>query len=169
MAKKKQEAAPDEDVMVFDADDTESVYSGEGAIDLSGASEELPEFDILPAGKYSVVLDSLEFGMSKSSGNPMWTWIWVVDGGDYNDNKLWYHTTFTAKDIGRTKRILNRVAPEFMEETGGKFDPGEVGDDCPFLGCQAVAIVTVGRYQGKPNNGVKDILAPDDGGGSDFG
>lgn len=115
------------------------------------------ELPCLPRGVYDVEVDDLTFGMSQSSGNPMWTWKFAVDGGEHNGRKLFLHTPFAASIISRTKKIIGIFAPELLEKP---FNPKEVAESGEMLGRKARARVDIRKWEGKNRNNVRDILPP---------
>jgi hypothetical protein len=111
--------------------------------DLSDIAE--PEFEVLPAGTYEGYVDSVEYGASQRSGNPMLTWRVVVarptDGTDFN---LSVHTSFSEKAIARTKQQLLKLKPDLDLKT---FRPAEAND---IFGGMNVRVVV--RVQNNPPN-----------------
>lgn len=138
---------------------------GRMKVNLSGV-EEQGGFEAMPRGNYPVVVDNVEFGHSQSSGNPMWTWTLEVSEGEYQGRKLFYHTVFTDKAIGRVKKALRAVgAVNLLEDD---FDPEEVADNGDLAGLSCLAKVAVSTYEGEKRNNVKDLLPIAGGGGGDF-
>lgn len=111
--------------------------------DLSDIAE--PEFEVLPAGTYDGYVDSVEYGASQRSGNPMLTWRIVVarpaDGTDFN---LLMHTSFSEKAIGRTKQQLVKLVPDLDLKS---FRPGDAAE---IFGGMNVRVVV--RIQNNPAN-----------------
>jgi hypothetical protein len=111
--------------------------------DLSDIAE--PEFEVLPAGTYDGYVDSVEYGASQRSGNPMLTWRIVVarpsDGTDFN---LLMHTSFSDKAIGRTKMQLVKLVPDLDLKS---FRPGDAAE---IFGGMNVRVVV--RIQNNPAN-----------------
>ncbi len=153
----KAEAVPEEGNVFFNEDD--------GTVDLSGVDESV-QFEVMPRGKYPVILESLEYKISESGGNPMWSWEMTVTGdGEYAGRKLYYHTVFQGKPgaISRTKRAIKIIAPQYADV---KFNPEEVADSGELVGAEFVAQVDIKPYQGEKRNNVKDVLPAT--GGDDF-
>lgn len=124
--------------------------------------EEDKGFEVVPRGVYSAVVDSVEFGYSQRSGNPMWTWRFEISDGEYAGRKLFFHSTFNEGGLPRTKKTLSRVAPELLE---GAFSPEAIADDGVLLGKECQLRVDIRKYEGQPRNNVRDVLAPVDGRG----
>ena len=143
----------------FGMDDSE----GDGfVVDLSGVDDDgRPE--AMPRGIYDAVVDDLTFDHSQSSGNPMWTWILKVEGGEYDGRTLYYHTVFTEKAVPRVKRALKNLQTDegyaqALLET--KFDPSEVADEGKLLGGRCRLKVTTRKYDNRLTNNVQDLLPP---------
>lgn len=127
-------------------------------VDMTDVDEDV-QYENVPRGIYPVVLQDLEFGFSQRSGNPMWTWVWEVEGGDYDGRRFWFHTTFNEGGIPRCKRTLARIGSELAEQS---FKPEKVALSGVLLGSKARARVDIRPYKGKPRNNVRDILPPKD-------
>lgn len=102
---------------------------GSLVVDLSGI-EEL-KFEALPKGVYDVVIDEVQWGKSKRSGNDMFTFILEVQGGDYDKRKLYWYGSMSPKAIRGTKAGLMRIDPVLF---GGKFSPQQIVDEGTLLG-----------------------------------
>lgn len=134
-------------------------------IDLSGVSDDAPGFEVLPRGIYDVVVDNVEYGISQRSGNPMWTWTFELDGGDFAGRKLFFHTVLTPEQLPRTKKVISRVAPELLN---GPFDPAAVAAEGILLGKRARCRVDIRKYEGEDRNNVRDVLPPNAEAGDSF-
>jgi hypothetical protein len=132
------------------AGDAEGGYQGQDddenlpdTFDLSDIAE--PEFEVLPAGTYEGYVDSVEYGVSQRSGQPMLTWRIIVarpsDGTDFN---LLMHTSFSDKAISRTKQQLLKLKPDLDLKS---FRPGDAGET--FGGMNVRVVV---RVQNNPPN-----------------
>lgn len=122
-------------------------------VDLSGI-EEL-KFEAIPKGIYELQLDELQYGKSKSSGKPMFTAIWTVDGGDYANRKLYQFLSFSPGAVRGTKTQLMRIAPDVF---AGQFNPQEVADSGSVLGRRVKGRVTVEEGQNGQDQNRVDIL-----------
>jgi hypothetical protein len=131
-------------------------------VDLGGVNEE-GNFVAMPRGLYDVTVVQLDFGKSQRSNNPMWTWVFEVDGGEFNGRKLFYHTVFNEGGLPRVKRTLARIQtddgyPQAL--LNQKFNPQTVADEGRLLGARAKVRLDIRVYQGKKGNDVKDVLPP---------
>lgn len=145
-----------------------SVFEDGGSllVDLSGV-EEL-KFELIPKGNYDAIIDSLEYGKSKSSGAPMFTWVFQIEGGEFAGRKLYYYTSFSNKALKGTKTSLLRIDSELF---AGQFNPQEIADSGQLLG-RALRIKI--SHEERQDNGelqarVAQILPPASGDGSSAG
>lgn len=165
MAKSKavQGAAPvaAEEAAVAEQD----VSSGNGAvIDLSGVNEDAG-FPITPRGIYPAVVDDLTYGLSQSSGNPMWTWRFEISDGEFAGRKFFFHTPFVENMMPRVKKTLARIGA--TELLNGPFNAEEIANNGSLIGKACRIRLDVKPYEGKPRNNVRDVLAADDSAGSE--
>jgi hypothetical protein len=125
-------------------------------------------FVVLPRGVYDAQVDDCTYGLSQSSGNPMWTWKFEIEGGEFNGRKLFSHSVFTPAAMPRTKKVIGVVAPELLN---GPFNPKEVAESGVLLGRKVRIRLDVKKYEGQDRNNVRDVLAPaaEAGGGSFLG
>lgn len=136
----------------FDAEGDDSLL-----IDLNDVEDS--DFEPLPKGMYNVVLEDLEYKMSESAGNPMWTWTLEVEDGDFQGRKLFMHTVFQGKGLPITKRAIAQVFPHLMQ---GAFNPQEVAESGNLLGARMRARVGQQMYDGRKTNNVKGVFAAAD-------
>jgi len=161
MAKKPKaaEAEQDEalDAIMFegDEDDVEGLV-----VDLSGVDENTGEYAPIPRGIYPVVLHDLTYDISQRSGNPMWTWVWEVEEGEYQGRRLWYHTTFTPEGIPRVKQALKCIGAAHLLQ--GQFKPADIAAEGELLGSRARVRVDVRTYEGQKRNNVRAIMPPEE-------
>jgi hypothetical protein len=81
------------------------------AVDLSGVDPSKPR-PLVPKGVYDAVIDDAQFGYSNNSGNPMWTLVCAIDGGEYSGRKFYTYIVWTPEQMPRAKQTLQRIAPE---------------------------------------------------------
>jgi hypothetical protein len=126
------------------------------------------DFPVTPKGIYPAIVDSLEFGMSQSSGNPMWTWRFELtqEAGDYAGRKFYFHTPFVENMLPRLKKVLARIRPELLE---APYDAEAIANEGSMIGIECKIRLDIKQYEGKPRNNVRDVLPPDgEGGGAGF-
>jgi hypothetical protein len=131
-------------------------------IDLSGVDENADAFPVIPRGIYPAVVDEVVYGMSVSSGNPMWTWKFELSEGDYAGRKLFFHTPFVENMMPRLKKVLSRIAPELLN---GPFNPEQIANESILVGKECRIRLDIKMYEGKNRNNVRDVLPPDSGTG----
>ena len=129
-------------------------------VDLSDVDAD-QAFELMPKGKYVVIVDDLEYGLSQSSGNPMWTWIFKIAEGEYEGRKLWYHTVFQSNTLGMVKRALNAVGSDLGGQT---FNPDDVANSGDLVGLRCVAKVGFNVYEGSKRNKITALEAEGEGG-----
>lgn len=118
-------------------------------------------FPVIPRGVYDAVVDDLTFGHSQSSGNPMWTWRFELEGEEHKKRKLFFHSTFIASTMPRVKKTLAALAPELLS---APFDPKKVAESGEMLGRRCRLRVDISKYQNQDRNNVRDVLAATAGG-----
>lgn len=135
----------------------EEAGSGNFTVDLTGVDENSGGFEAMPRGMYDCLIDDCQFGPSKNSGNPMWTWVLEVESGDYAGRKLFFHLPFTENMLPRIKKILNRIVPSLAATA---FDPAKVAAEGTLVGVRCKVRVDTRPYEGQIRNNVRDILPP---------
>jgi hypothetical protein len=138
---------------------------GDGNIvDLSGVSEK-GSFQAIPRGKYPVTVVGLEYGISQSKGNRMWTWQLEIESGEYQGRKLFYHTVFSDGGISRVKQALLRIQLEDGSDyakqlANSSFNPEKVADEGRLVGGRFTADVVQRKYEGEMRNNVRQLFVP---------
>ncbi len=121
------------------------------------------KFEALPVALYPCVIADCEFGYSQASSNPMWTLTLEVSEGEYAGRKLFCHLVFHGPGLPITKRQLTRIAPDLIAKP---FDPEDPDVIAQMLGMDIRAKVTVGRYEGRKTNNVRDLFPGNEAGDS---
>jgi hypothetical protein len=117
-----------------------------------------PEIVALRPGTYDVVVEEVEFTESQK-GSPMLRW--VLRTQDENNRALYYYTVLD-NPVGRqrTKEAIQRIAPDMNLQ---EFRPARDAEE--LAGRRARAKVKTRTWQGKRQNSVDDLLAPNEGNG----
>lgn len=118
-------------------------------------------FELIPRGKYPVIVDDLEYKLSQSSGLPMWAFVLIINGGEYDGRKLFYNASFSPKALPYTKKMMAVAMPDIVEK--GRFDPAD--DDLlnELRGRSFTAEVKIGKNQdNEKRSEVKTLAAPSD-------
>lgn len=123
------------------------------------------KFENVPKGTYLAEVDECTFGMSQSSGAPMYSIKWKIVEGEYAGKTLMQFLSFSAKALPGTKTNLNRIVPELTTQA---FKPKEFADQGYFLGKQAKIRVDLGEYQGEKRSQIKGLVAIGSGEGNGF-
>jgi|SRR5579859_5084276 len=105
--------------------------------------EEREGFNTLPTGAYTVALAKVEQKMSNSSGKPMYSVEFVIQGPIYAQRRLWDNFSLQLNSMWKLQAFLQALHPE--EEIGKTYDWVENGDQ----GRQVVALVKHEVYNGK--------------------
>ncbi len=106
----------------------------------------------------------MDYVLSKSSGNPMLTWVLKTEvedeKGNTREQTLWYHTTLAGNGFSRTKRTILRLDPEADLED---FRPGDCNELYSGYECRAKVGIQPSRDDPKQKqNTVREILAADE-------
>lgn len=140
-------------------DGAQFVDNGEAVqmIDMSDVPDDAGGFEVLPRGIYDVIVDDVTYGISQRSGNPMWTWVFELESGDYKNRKLFFHTVLTPAQLPRAKKILTFMMPELL---ASPFSPEQVANEGILLGKRARCRIDIRKYEGEDRNNVRDVLPP---------
>ena len=131
--------------------------------------EEQTAFEVIPKGTYAAVVDSFEFGESKS-GNSMITVIYELTDPEYAGRKIYDWMVLGGNGakfgLAKVKKFLVRVCPEIPI---GSFNPTEVSEEGTTIGKECMVTLKIqtqksGDYKGEKRNTVNDILAADNAG-----
>lgn len=123
------------------------------------------KFENVPKGTYVAEIDECIFGMSQSSGSPMFTMKWKIVEGEYANRTLIQFLSFSAKALPGTKANLNRIDPTLATRT---FKPQDLANNGYFLGKQAKIRVDLGEYNGEKRSQIKGLVAINTGEGDGF-
>jgi hypothetical protein len=144
--------------------------TGEGfTFDMSSQVED-SGFPVAPQGTYDLVVDNLTYGLSQSSGNPMWTLSLLITGGPSDPDgeiakkeiKVRAYQVFKPDQMGRAKRLINCIDPSVGTVN---FNPKKIADDKVLIGKPLRARLNIRKSEeyGDQNNVVAYLPA---GGGS---
>lgn len=115
--------------------------SGEGfTFDMeSQAADE--GFPVADAGIYDLSLDSCEYKISQSSGNPMWAMRFLIIGPDpeiaAKKISSRYYQSFKPEQMGRAKFLLQRLGREDLLTKD--FNPKTIADNGTLVGANVRA------------------------------
>lgn len=127
---------------------------GSLVVDMSNVAEQ--KFELIPKGIYNAEIDECSFGLSKSSGAPMFTLIHRITSGDFAGRKLYSYVSFSPKAISGAKTTLLRLDPQIFN---GRFSPQEVADQGVLLGKPHRIKVSHEEYQGENRARVQNVMA----------
>jgi len=142
-----------------DEDYAQAVFEDGGSLIVDLSNVEELKFELIPKGVYDAVVDDLTYGLSKTSGKGMFTWVFAIEGGDHDGRKLYYYTSFSPKALKGTKTSLVRIDAETFS---GQFNPQEVADSGKMLGKKVRIKVS---HEERQDNGemqarVQNIMPP---------
>lgn len=120
------------------------------------------KFEVLPKNKYNVIIEDVDYQLSKSSGKPMWNLKLSVLDEEYQNRKLFTFFSFSEKALPNTKAALAVVAPELLST---QFNPKNPEIVSSLIGRKAK--VQVGIQKGTDEypddrNNVKRWFQPDE-------
>jgi len=121
-------------------------------IDFTGVGQPLPE------DTYSAIVDTAKYNpQSKTSGNPTVEFSWIVNDGEYEGRKLFRSYSVQPNALVFLKQVLvaHGVDPEKLST---EIDLDDVLAD--VQGVEVLLDVTIGEYNGSPNNQVTKVRAP---------
>lgn len=155
MAKAKEDTGFDVNTDEDQAFDTFSDGS-EDSLMVNLSEVEAMSFDVFPKGNYPLVIDDMEFQISKSSGKPMWAMRFSVTEGEFANRKLFSYWSFSEKALPMTKTNIAAVAPELLE---GPFNPKQVADEAMLVGrtCMGKVGIEKGTDGNEDRNVVKSV------------
>ena len=125
---------------------------------------EAQKFEVLPKGKYNIVVADNQYSLSKSSGKPMWNMqLSIVDEGEFKNRRLFTFLSFSEKALGNTKGVLSVIAPELADKTDLRInDPETVASVIGRFAKVSVDIQKADPEQGyDESNRVKRWFQPD--------
>lgn len=149
------------------AEEYEKMVYAEGdslVVDLSAVEE--MKFEKIPKGIYDAEVDEVTYGKSNSSGAPMFTFSFRIDGGEFEGRKLPYYTSFSPKALSGTKTALSRLDANMFS---GVFKPQEVAESGALLQKKLRIKVGEQEYNGEIRSKIDYILAPSTGEASNGG
>jgi hypothetical protein len=135
---------------------------GEGlVVDLSETGD--GAYAIIPKCLLGAVVDEVTFSYSPRSNNPMWSWKFEIEEGEFKGRKLFYHTVFNEGGMPRVKKTLARIKsedPAVAALLNTKFSPAKVAEEGILTGARCRLRIDKRKYEGEWRNEVKDVLAP---------
>jgi hypothetical protein len=150
-----------ENTMEAGVDFSEGGAADSCVVDMSSVEDS--GFQPAPKGIYLCNVESIEFKISQSKGNPMWAWTFEIADGEFAGRKFFFHTVFKGPGLPMTKRALARVAPHLLTQA---FDAANPETYSPLIGTQVRVRVDIDNKNKEygPRNNVKDIFAATEGG-----
>lgn len=166
MAKKQDDVMNEETSL--DEDFNTFADGSEDSLMVNLADVEAMSFEVFPKGNYPLVIDDMEFQISKSSGQPMWSMRFSVTEGEFANRKLFSYWSFSEKALPMTKTNIAAVAPELLE---GPFNPKQIADEALLVGrtCMGKVSIEKGTDGNDDRNVVKSVKSMGEAGDDDDG
>lgn len=140
----------------------ENFEQGDDALTINMDEVHAQSFELIPKGTYDVVIEKLEYSLSKSSGAPMWSVQLTITDGDFANRKLFTHLSFSEGALPGTKAAIQKIAPDLLSSA---FNPKKIAEEGSLVGIQARVKTGIETYQGEDRSKVKTWLAA---AGADF-
>lgn len=156
----EDEAGVSDEFAADESEDDEDYESDEDlpeVFDLADVPDE-PERVLIPAGTYDATIEEVNYELSKTSNNPMLTWVLKIRDKDGNDfpGRLFFHTTLAGDGFSRTKRTLLRVDPELDLKN---FRPRDCNDAYSGMDVRAKIRIEPPRGGYGKRNGVVELYS----------
>lgn len=111
--------------------------------------------DPLPEATYSAVVEkALYVAQSQSSGNPTVALTWIVNDGEYEGRKLFRSYSCQPNALVFLKQVLVALGVD-PAKLSTEIDIDDVLED--IIGAECNLEVTIGEYNGSPNNQVTKV------------
>lgn len=141
-------------------DQSEGEVDQDAVFDLSETPDEAPR-ELLAPGVYEAIVQNVEYGTSRRSGNPMLTWTFTATDKEGKEHTLWYHTVLNdERGLVRTKKTISRLLTDDEEFDFAQFKPGEVADWAVGRPCRIVVRIQPATAEYDKSNAIRDVLAP---------
>lgn len=123
---------------------------------------QVEDFEAFAAGRYPVVIESVEVREPKEQGKyPYLNFTLVVADGEFEGRKLWFVGSLAPKALFRLKALFDSFGFE-GEQAELDYDPGSGILLTPsFAGLPAMADVSVEMYNKKERNRVEELVSGD--------
>ena len=124
-------------------------------IHLDFSEVEDSDFEPIPAGIYTGVIDEIEERESKSGPHPYLNWTLIIGGdGEFSGRKLWMMTSFSPKALWRLRDTLIGLGCDAKKlKQKFEFDPVN------YINVPVQIEVSQETYDGKLQNRVDSIKA----------
>lgn len=156
----------DGDIVTSQVDDQQGLNTeaADGFTFNMAETDEDAGFEPMPVGTYDAVIETLTFGLSKSSQAPMWTIMYAITGPEQwaeKNRKQYHYVSFKEDQRGRAKKVIKAFAPELLTSTS--FDPERIAGEGTLIGRPVRLRLGIGKPTAEyptPRNDVKDVLPP---------
>lgn len=136
---------------------TEYFEQGDEGVILDLDAIEAATNELIPASIYEGAIEELEYKLSASSQQPMWSYVATITDGEFTGRKLYGNMSFSPKALPLTKATLQRIAPELVTNS---FNPKAIADNGDLVGLPVRIKTKIGKNQdGDSRTEIKELLA----------
>ncbi len=150
------EAAKSDFEFPSDAEYSAAVFEEGGELTINLADIKEMKFENIPKGIYLAEVDECQYGMSQSSGSPMFSLKFKITEGEYAGRKLPAWLSFSQKALPGTKANLARIAPELVTKA---FNPQEIANTGYLNGKKVRIRVDLGEYNGEKRSQIRGYMS----------
>jgi len=118
---------------------------------------DVPSMEPLPAGRYPIVVASVQMLQSASSSNMRLSWALDVTEGEFSERRLFMNTSLAPKSLWFLRSLLEKFGM-FQDSLDFKAEDDGTLIEPEFVGRVALAVVDQEEYQGVQRNRVTDLL-----------
>jgi len=122
-------------------------------VDFTGVQD---GFALVPEGTYPAVVYDIEVRNSKTSGAPYLNWQLKIQGGDNDNQSVFFMTSLQPKALFSLKRVLKNLRPNMDLDGLADLDLEELKS----LPCRVVVVHEM--YNNEKQARVKNILGAED-------
>lgn len=114
-------------------------------------------FEPVPAGVYPVTVVQQDLRSGQTSGSEYINWTLQVSSGEYQDRKFWVVTSLSPKALWKLQETLVAfgLSEKDRKSSDFEFNPED------FLGAECRAVIIQETYNGRLQNRVDKVLAPE--------
>jgi hypothetical protein len=132
---------------------------------------DVQEFEPLGKGEYPVVVEKVTYKESQTEDKYDYlNWELTVTEAPNEGRKLWFITSLSPRALFRMKDIFENLGlPSDEVEIDYDEDADNLVIEPELSGIPAIAVVSMRMYEGRPQDNVDTLIAPDKGSGKKVG
>lgn len=127
-------------------------------------------YPVLPKGNYAAVIDSVDYQISKNSGNPMWKMGFLITEDEHASKnlKVFSYQVFKEDQKGRVVALLENLGHANLNTAD--FNPKKIADDKVLVGSPCTLRLDIRQSDEYGNsNEVKRVMKVGTGSGAAAG